>query len=64
MFDPAWLGRKVTPHILRHTSGTWQAQAGTPDHEAAGFMGMSVEIYQRTYTHHHPDFQNNAATAY
>ncbi|GAF83492.1 unnamed protein product, partial [marine sediment metagenome] len=61
--DLAGLGAEVTPHILRHTAGTWQAQAGTPDHEAAGFMGMSVEIYQRTYAHHHPDYQNKASTA-
>jgi hypothetical protein len=31
--------------------------------EAAGFLGMSPEILQNTYGHHHPDYLQGAAAA-
>jgi integrase len=51
----------VTPHTLRHTAATWLMQRGTPAWEAAGFLGMSEQILEHTYGHHHPDFQSGAA---
>ena len=36
-------------------------QRGTDLWEAAGFLGMSAETLERTYGHHHPDFQSQAA---
>lgn len=51
----------VTPHTLRHTRATWLMQAGVDPWEAAGSLGMSVEILQGTYGHHHPDWQRDAA---
>lgn len=51
----------VTPHTLRHTRATWLMLAGIDAWEAAGSLGMSVEMLQRTYGHHHPDFQKQAA---
>lgn len=51
----------VTPHTLRHTRATWLMQAGVPPWEAAGSLGMSVEMLTRQYGHHHPDFQRKAA---
>jgi integrase len=45
----------VTPHILRHTAVTWAMQAGADPYAAADFFGMSLEILQRVYGHHHPD---------
>jgi integrase len=51
----------VTPHTLRHTRATWLMHAGIDPWEAAGSLGMSVEMLQRTYGHHHPDFQKRAA---
>lgn len=51
------------PHICRHTAATWQMQSGTDPYEAAGYLGMSVETLLEVYGHHHPDFQNKAATA-
>lgn len=36
-------------------------QAGIDPWEAAGALGMSLEMLQRTYGHHHPDFQSRAA---
>jgi integrase len=53
----------VTPHTLRHTAATWLMQRGVPIWEAAGFLGMSAEILERTYGHHHPDHLKGAARA-
>jgi hypothetical protein len=36
-------------------------QAGVAPWEAAGHLGMSVEMLQRVYGKHSPDFQSNAA---
>ncbi len=36
-------------------------QAGIDMWEAAGALGMSVEMLERTYGQHHPDFQRRAA---
>lgn len=56
--DPA---KNVTPHILRHTAVTWAMQNGADLYAAAGFFGMTTEILQRVYGHHHPDFQEDVA---
>lgn len=53
----------VTPHTLRHTAVTWMMQAGVPVWEAAGFAGMTVQMVQDVYGHHHPDHLANAARA-
>jgi hypothetical protein len=47
----------------KHTAATWLMQRGVPIWEAAGFLGMSPEVLQDTYGHHHPDFLQGAATA-
>ncbi len=54
---------RVTPHTLRHTAATWLMQLGVDKWEAAGFLGMSVEMLDRVYGHHHPDHLKGAATA-
>jgi integrase len=59
----ASLPGKVTPHTLRHTAATWLMQRGVPIWEAAGFLGMSMEVLQDTYGHHHPDYLQGAAAA-
>jgi integrase len=51
----------VIPHSLRHTAATWLMQAGVEMWDAAGFLGMTVEVLSRTYSHHHPSYQNSAA---
>jgi hypothetical protein len=48
---------------LRHTAATWLMQRGVPIWEAAGFLGMSPEVLQETYGHHHPDHLQGAAAA-
>jgi integrase len=59
----AGLWGRVTPHTLRHTAATWLMQRGVPIWQAAGFLGMSAEILERTYGHHHPDYMRGAAQA-
>ena len=44
----------VSPHILRHTAITWQAQLGTPIHEICGFFGITAKMFEDVYGHHHP----------
>jgi len=60
----AGLGEDVTPHILRHTRGTWLAQAEVPAGQAAASLGMTEAEYERTYLHNDPSFQGAAADAY
>ena len=55
--------RQDGPHIMRHTAATWQMQAGVNIHEAAGYLGMSYETLLDVYGHHHPEFQDRAASA-
>ncbi|HEY5081559.1 MAG TPA: tyrosine-type recombinase/integrase [Bauldia sp.] len=59
----AGLSGKVTAHTLRHTAATWLMQAGVDVWEAAGFLGMSVQILERVYGHHHPAHLRSAALA-
>jgi integrase len=54
-------GIKASPHTLRHTRATWLMQAGIDPWEAAGHLGMSLEMLERTYGKHSPDFQKRAA---
>lgn len=60
----AGLDGKVTPHTLRHTAATWLMQNGADLWGAAGLLGMSVELLEQTYGHHHPDYQRAAAGAF
>jgi hypothetical protein len=41
----------------------WLMQRGVPIWEAVGFLGMSPEVPQQTYGHHHPDYLHGAAAA-
>jgi integrase len=59
----AGLGPDVVPHTLRHTAITWQAQLGVPVHEICGFFGITPDMFDRVYGHHHPDYQANAVNA-
>ena len=59
----AKLPKRISPHTLRHTAATWLMQNGVDKWEAAGFLGMSVEMLDRVYGHHHPDHLRGAAHA-
>lgn len=45
----------VTPHTLRHTCGTWLAQAGVPIWEISGVLGHSMASTTELYLKHSPD---------
>jgi hypothetical protein len=60
----AGLGADVVRHALRHTAATWLMQKGTDMWQAAGWLGMTVEMLEDRYGHHHPDFQDEAASAF
>ncbi|WP_018265500.1 tyrosine-type recombinase/integrase [Methylosinus sp. LW4] len=53
----------VSPHTLRHTAATWLMQGGCDLWEAAGYLGMTVEVLEMNYGHHHPDHQSGALEA-
>jgi hypothetical protein len=38
-------------------------RAGGRKRHAAGYLGMSAEVFERTYGHHHPDYMRAAAQA-
>jgi integrase len=59
--ERAGLGPDVTPHVLRHTFGTWSAMAGKSMFDIAGMMGDTVATVTKTYAHHHPDYLRDAA---
>jgi len=51
----------VTPHVLRHTAATWLVHGGVPLAEVAAYLGNSVEMIERVYGHHAPDWLRDAA---
>ena len=52
-----------TRHDLRHTAITWAMQNGVDKWEASGFFGISLEMIERVYGHHHPDYLHGAKLA-
>lgn len=64
ILQDAALGPDVLRHTLKHTAGTWLMHSGTDLWKAAGFLGITVETLEQTYGHHHPDFQDEAASAF
>lgn len=53
----------VTPHTLRHTCATWQAQAGVDLHQIGGWLGHSDPRTTMIYAHHHPDHKKQSVVA-
>jgi len=56
----AGLGVGISPHTLRHTAATWLMQRGADPWQAAGYLGMSLDVLLNTYGHHHPDYLADA----
>ena len=50
-----------TRHDLRHTAITWGLQRGMSPWDASGFFGLTMDMVQRVYGHHHPDYLHDAA---
>lgn len=53
----------VTPHVMRHTVGTWLAMKGRPLFEIGQWLGHSDARTTKLYAHHHPDHQNESVAA-
>jgi integrase len=61
----AGLDTDVVPHALRHTAGTWIARSGTASRDdAAAFLGVSRDVFDRVYGHHCPDYQRAAVASF
>lgn len=54
---------EITPHVLRHTCGTWLAQKGVPLFKIGGWLDHSDSRTTELYAHHHPDFQGDVLDA-
>lgn len=60
--DPV-LRHSVTPHVLRHTCGTWLAQAAVQLDQIGEWLGHTDTRTTRLYAHHHPDHMSQAMDA-
>ena len=59
----AGLDAAVTPHVLRHTAVTWAMENAADRYQAGEFFGLSQEMLEERYGHHHPDHQKSVAEA-
>lgn len=57
-----FLGEDHGPHILRHSCATWMMQQGIHVNLISEYLGMSIATLLDTYGHHHPDYQQEAAS--
>lgn len=48
-------------HDLRRAAITWAMQRGMNRWNAAGYFGISQDMLERVYAHHHPDYLREAA---
>ena len=46
----------VVPHTIRHTGITWLAIEGVDPYEICRYAGITMEVFENVYAHHHPDF--------
>ncbi len=59
----AGLNESVTGYAMRHTCATWLISKGVPVWDVAQFLGTSVQMIEKHYGHHAPDFQDRALAA-
>ena len=52
-----------TAHMMRHSVVTWMVMDGVPYAEIAKYVGMSVDMVEKVYGHHHPDHLKAAASS-
>jgi integrase len=55
--------KEVVRHTLRHTGITWLALAGVDPYEICKFAGLSMEVFERVYSHHHPAYMRGVMKA-
>ena len=53
----------ATKHDLRHTAVTWAMRGGADKWAAAGFFGLSLDMLESVYGHHHPDHMGSVLEA-
>ena len=53
----------VTPHVFRHTAATWMVMSGVSFEEVATFLGNSIDMVERVYSHLAPGFLQRASDA-
>ena len=57
-------GVPCSPHVFRHTTGVWQAQADIPMQKISQYLGhTSTRVTERTYARYSPSFMKDAAAA-
>ena len=61
---PVWPPETLTPHWMRHTCATLLMENDGPVWEAAGYLGMTVEMLERKYGHHRPNHHASARSAF
>jgi len=55
--------KDVSPHVFRHTSAVWMAEAGISMSEIAQYLGHSnTSITEKVYARYSPDHLRNAAS--
>ena len=52
-----------TRHDLRHTAITWAMQRGIDKWSVCGYFGITLDMLERVYGHHHPDHLRGAVEA-
>ncbi len=53
----------IMTHTFRHTTATWQAQAGVPMWIIGGYLGQTEAQTTERYGHHHVDYLRQAKEA-
>lgn len=54
---------KLGTHVFRHTAATWAVMRGEPFERVAKMIGTSVEMVERVYGHHAPDYLRSTVTS-
>ncbi len=57
------LSKEIVRHTLRHTGITWLAIAGVDPYEICKYAGLSMETFERVYSHHHPAYMSGVRKA-
>lgn len=52
------LDADVVPHTTRHSGITWLAIEGVDPYEICRYAGITMEVFEQVYAHHHPDFMS------
>ena len=57
-------GVPCSPHVFRHTSGVWMAEADVPMQKIAQYLGhTSMRVTEATYARYSPSFIRDASAA-